>query len=109
MVMALKGLPSELESVRNQILSGTIVPNYDTLSEELLRLTTPHAFGPVSPPSIVFQHQVTLLLLHLLATIRIAFEEGHLTPNLVLSVTIVTGLDILSIVAGSCKANLHDR
>ncbi|CAI8592603.1 unnamed protein product [Vicia faba] len=53
MVMALKGLPSELESVRNQILSGTTIPNYDTVSEQLLRLATPHAFGPVFPPSIV--------------------------------------------------------
>ena len=53
MVMALKGLPPELESVRNQILSGTIVPNYDAVSEQPLRLATPHAFGLVSPPSIV--------------------------------------------------------
>lgn len=53
MVMALKGLPPELESVRNQILSGTIIPNYDAVSEQLLRLATPHAFGSVSPPSIV--------------------------------------------------------
>ncbi|CAI8602358.1 unnamed protein product [Vicia faba] len=52
MVMALEGLPLELESVRNQILSGTTVPNYDAVSEQLLRLATPHAFGPVSPPFI---------------------------------------------------------
>jgi hypothetical protein len=44
-----------------------------------------------------------------LATIRIAFEEGHPTPNLVPSVTIVTGLDILSTVAGSYMADLHAR
>ena len=50
--MALKGLPSELEFVRNQILSGTTVPNYDTFSEQLLRLVTPHEFGPISPPFI---------------------------------------------------------
>ncbi|KAI5387274.1 hypothetical protein KIW84_073422 [Lathyrus oleraceus] len=53
--------------------------------------------------------EVTLLPLHLLATIVIAFEEGHPTPNLVPSVTIVTGLDILSIVAGSYMADLHAR
>ncbi|XP_058772610.1 uncharacterized protein LOC131646641 [Vicia villosa] len=50
--MTLKRLPSELESVRNQILSGTIVPSYDTVSEQLLRLATPHEFGLVSPLSI---------------------------------------------------------
>ncbi|CAI8615960.1 unnamed protein product [Vicia faba] len=53
MIMALKGLPPELESVRNQILSDTNVPNYDAVSEQLLRLATPHAFGPVFPPSSV--------------------------------------------------------
>ena len=42
----------QLESVRSQILSCTIVPNYDTVSEQLLRLATPHAFGLISPPSI---------------------------------------------------------
>ncbi|XP_050906361.1 uncharacterized protein LOC127120020 [Lathyrus oleraceus] len=53
MVMALKGLPPELKSVCNQILLGTTVPNYDAVSEQPLRLATPHAFGLVSPASIV--------------------------------------------------------
>lgn len=39
MIMALIGLPSEFEFVRNQILSGTTVPNYDAVSEQLLRLS----------------------------------------------------------------------
>ncbi|CAJ2658363.1 unnamed protein product [Trifolium pratense] len=51
MVMALAGLPSELDSVRNQILSGTNVPNYEAVSEQLLRLATPHVFGPVPTSS----------------------------------------------------------
>jgi hypothetical protein len=51
MIMALAGLPPELDSVRNQILSGSTVPDYETVSEQLLRLATPHAFGPVSTPS----------------------------------------------------------
>src|SRR3954470_14197592 len=58
---------------------------------------------------LLLQHQVTLLPLHLLETIKIAFEEGHPTPNLVPSVTIVIGLGILSTVAGSCMADLHVR
>lgn len=33
MIMALIGLPSELESICNLILSSTIVPNYDAVSE----------------------------------------------------------------------------
>lgn len=53
MIMELIRLPSKIESVCNQILSGTTVPNYDTVSEQLLRLDTPHAFGLVSPPYIV--------------------------------------------------------
>lgn len=51
MVMVLVGLPPELDSVRNQILSGSTVPDYETVSEQLLRLATPHAFGHVSTPS----------------------------------------------------------
>jgi predicted GNAT family acetyltransferase len=51
MIMALVGLPPELDSVRNQILSGSTVPDYDSVSEQLLRLATPHAFGPASTPS----------------------------------------------------------
>ncbi|KAJ1421323.1 Zinc finger, CCHC-type superfamily [Sesbania bispinosa] len=51
MVLALVGLPPEFDSVRNQILSGTVVPSYDTVSEQLLRLSVPHMFGhsPVPP------------------------------------------------------------
>ncbi|KAI5389732.1 hypothetical protein KIW84_075142 [Lathyrus oleraceus] len=58
----------------------------------------------------IFQvNEVTLLPLHLLATIRTAFGEGHPIPNLVPSVTIVTGLDIPSIVVGSYMEDLHAR
>ncbi|KAJ1398813.1 gag-polypeptide of LTR copia-type [Sesbania bispinosa] len=51
MVLALAGLPPEFDSVRNQILSSTVVPSYDTVSEQLLRLSVPHMFGhsPVPP------------------------------------------------------------
>lgn len=48
MVLALAGLPPELDFVRNQILSGSTVPSYDMVSEQLLRLSTPHAFGHTS-------------------------------------------------------------
>lgn len=51
MTMALAGLPLELDYVQNQILSGSNVPNYEPVSEQMLRLATPHAFGTVSTPS----------------------------------------------------------
>lgn len=35
-----------------KILLGTIVLSYESISEQLLWLTTPYAFGPVSPQSI---------------------------------------------------------
>lgn len=53
MIMALIELPLELEFVRNQILSGTIIPNYDAVSEQLLRLATFQAFSLLSHPSII--------------------------------------------------------
>lgn len=109
MVMALKGLPPELESVRNQILSGTTVPNYDAqlVNNCCAWLDLMHLVRfPLH--LLLLKHQVTLLPLHLLATIRIAFE-GHPTPNLIPSVTIVTGLDILSTVAESYMVDLHAR
>jgi len=51
MVLALAGLPIEFDSIRNQILSCTVVPSYDIVSEQLLRLLVPHMFGhsPVPP------------------------------------------------------------
>lgn len=51
MVLALVGLTLELEAVRNQILSGSVVLSYDTVNEQLLRLSTPHAFGSSSTPT----------------------------------------------------------
>lgn len=42
MVLALAGLPLELDSVRNQILLAPIVPTYDMFSEQLLHLSTLH-------------------------------------------------------------------
>jgi len=38
MVLALVGLPPKFDSVCNQILSGTVVPSYETGSEQVLRL-----------------------------------------------------------------------
>ncbi|XP_045797599.1 uncharacterized protein LOC123891745 [Trifolium pratense] len=38
---SLAGLPPELDSVRNQILSSATVPSYDTVCEQLLRLSAP--------------------------------------------------------------------
>lgn len=51
MVLALAGLTSDLDSVRNQILSSAIVPSYDMVSEQLLRLSAPSASTqvPASP------------------------------------------------------------
>ncbi|KAJ1384474.1 Zinc finger, CCHC-type superfamily [Sesbania bispinosa] len=51
MVLALAGLPPEFDSIRNQILSGIVVPSYDTVSEQLLRLSVPHMFGHSHVPS----------------------------------------------------------
>lgn len=53
MVMALIRLPPEQDSVCNQILSGSTIRTYDKVSEQLLHLAIPHAFGPVSLPSFV--------------------------------------------------------
>lgn len=49
--MALIRLPLELHSVHNHILSGSIIPNYEAASEQLLCLATPHVFGLISTPS----------------------------------------------------------
>jgi hypothetical protein len=76
MVMALKELPSKLESVCNQILSGTTVPNYDTVSEQLLRLATPHAFGQVTPPSIAIPTQGDIAALASLGNNQIRLRGG---------------------------------
>lgn len=51
MIVELSGLPSELDSLRNKILSGSNISNYEAISGQLLRLATPHAFGPFSTPS----------------------------------------------------------
>lgn len=51
MIMTLVGLPLELDFVRNQILAGSTVPNSEAVSEQLLRLGTPHAFIPVPTSS----------------------------------------------------------
>ncbi|KOM51343.1 hypothetical protein LR48_Vigan09g000200 [Vigna angularis] len=51
MVLTLVGLPLNFDSIRNQILFDTVVPSYDTVSEQLLRYSIPHMFGhsPVPP------------------------------------------------------------
>lgn len=46
-VLALAGLTSYLDSIRNQILSSANVPSYDMVSEQLLRLSAPSASIPV--------------------------------------------------------------
>ncbi|KAJ1383528.1 hypothetical protein SESBI_43288 [Sesbania bispinosa] len=46
MVLALVGLPHDLDSVRNQILSSPTIPSYDTVCEQLLRLSVPQSFAP---------------------------------------------------------------
>lgn len=51
MIVTLAIVPSELDSVQNQILSGFNVPSCEVVSEQRLHLVTPHAFGPVSTPS----------------------------------------------------------
>lgn len=53
MIMALVELPPELDSVRNKIFSGSIILDYETFSEQMLRLATSHDFGPVSTPSTI--------------------------------------------------------
>lgn len=40
MTVALSRLPSELDFVKNQILSGSNVPNFEAVIEQLLRLVT---------------------------------------------------------------------
>lgn len=44
MIMTLIRFPPELDFIRNQILLGSTVPDYESVSEQLLRLSTPHAF-----------------------------------------------------------------
>lgn len=46
MIMALVRLPPEVNSVHNQVLAGSTVPNYEVVSEQRLRLVTSHAFIP---------------------------------------------------------------
>lgn len=109
MIMALIELPSELESVRTRfylvlllltmiqlVNNGCTWLHLILLTRSLIHLLLPRP-------------QVTHLPLRPLATIKIAFEEGHPTLNLIPSVTIVTDLGILFTVAGSCMENLHAR
>lgn len=51
MIMELIRLPVELDFVRNQILSGATIPDYESVSEQLLRLGTPYTFGLISTSS----------------------------------------------------------
>ncbi|RDX82026.1 hypothetical protein CR513_37237, partial [Mucuna pruriens] len=43
--LALASLPPNLDAICNQILSNPTVPTYDMISEQLLHLSTLHAFG----------------------------------------------------------------
>jgi len=45
MALALAGLPPSFESVRSQILSGTVVPSFETVCEQLFRLSAPQMFS----------------------------------------------------------------
>lgn len=47
-VVALAGLTSDLDAIRNQILSSPTVPSYDLVQEQLLCLSISHTFGPFS-------------------------------------------------------------
>lgn len=58
MVLALAGLPHDLDSVGNQILSAPSVPTYDMVSEQLLRLSTLHVFGQ-SEAFLNWEHQLS--------------------------------------------------
>ncbi|KAJ1379965.1 Zinc finger, CCHC-type superfamily [Sesbania bispinosa] len=51
MVLALAGHPHDLDSVRNQILSSPTIPSYDTVCEQLLRLSVPQSFAPSASAS----------------------------------------------------------
>jgi hypothetical protein len=52
MIMALVGLPPELDSVRNQILSGS-TPDYESISEQLLLLDLPLLHLQLNPPLLL--------------------------------------------------------
>ncbi|KAJ1379240.1 hypothetical protein SESBI_47079 [Sesbania bispinosa] len=62
MVLALAGLPHDLDSVRNQILSSPTVPSYDTVCEQLLRLSVPQSFTPSASASFPVSDDSTALV-----------------------------------------------
>ncbi|KAJ1401798.1 hypothetical protein SESBI_28561 [Sesbania bispinosa] len=62
MVLALAGLPHDLDSVRNQILSSPTIPSYDTVSEQLLRLSVPQSFAPSASASFPVSDDSTALV-----------------------------------------------
>jgi hypothetical protein len=62
MVLALVGLPPDLDSVRNQILSSANVPSYDTVCEQLLRLSTPTTAAPKVAASLNMSVDSTALV-----------------------------------------------
>jgi len=45
MVRSLAELPLEFDFVYNQILSNTVIPSYDNVSQQLIRLAVSHMFG----------------------------------------------------------------
>ncbi|KAJ1410887.1 hypothetical protein SESBI_21696 [Sesbania bispinosa] len=89
MVLALAGLPHDLDSVRNQILSSPTIPSYDTVCEQLLRLSTPQSFAPSASASFPVSDDSTPILI-------IAVDEEvveAIAPAL--GVTIAKGLVML--------------
>ncbi|KAJ1413477.1 hypothetical protein SESBI_19553 [Sesbania bispinosa] len=61
-VLALSGLPHDIDSVRNQILSSPTVPSYDTVCEQLLWLSVPQSFAPLDSASFLVSNYFTALV-----------------------------------------------
>lgn len=66
--MELIKLPIELDFAHNQILLESIILEYESLSQQLLRLVTPHILGP-SPLHLPVNH------LLLLSTTMVSMDE----------------------------------
>ncbi|KAJ1379502.1 Zinc finger, CCHC-type superfamily, partial [Sesbania bispinosa] len=61
-VLALAGLPYDLDSVCNQILSSPTIPSYDTVCEQLLWLSVPQSFAPSASASFLVSNDSTTLV-----------------------------------------------
>ncbi|KAK6150524.1 hypothetical protein DH2020_015456 [Rehmannia glutinosa] len=85
MVLALPGLPPELDSVRNQILSGSSVPSCDIVSEQLaVPLHPSRLCGVASIPFVTVVAYLVLLDQPLLMGVNVLWEsqvEYHVCHN----------------------------